>query len=247
MTCRKLQLVTALVLAAGCLATARAEEAKNPAAAAAAADERVAKQLDRVVPEIRFNGQRFDDVIDFMRDVTGANIFVHWRALESAGIARNAPVAMQLKDVKFKTALSKLTEAVSTTKGAAQFKVHQGVIVISVAPEAGAEEVELVNGAKLPEKVDRVLPDVHFNGQSFADVIAFLRDVTKANIFVNWNALKEAGIGPDAGVFVMLRNVPMSVVLKHSLQSASDGKTFLKFTFEENVITVTTGRMEKEK
>jgi hypothetical protein len=246
MTSRKMQLVTALVLAAGCLATARAEEGKKPVAAAAA-DERVAAQLDRVLPEIRFNGQRFDDVIDFMRDVTGANIFVHWRALESTGIARNAPVAMQLKDVKFKTALSKLTEAVSTAKGAAQFKVDQGVIVISVAPEPGAKEVELVNGAKLPEKVDRVLPDVHFNGQSFADVIAFLRDVTKANIFVNWNALKEAGIGPDAGVFVMLKDVPMSVVLKHCLASASDGKTFLKFTFEDNVITVTTGRMEKEK
>ena len=33
--------------------------------------------LDRKLPEVNFNGNNLVDVIDFLRDVTGANIFVN--------------------------------------------------------------------------------------------------------------------------------------------------------------------------
>ena len=54
-------------------------------------DQTVRNQLDRRLPEINFNGNAFGDVVDFLRDVTGANIFVNWRALETAGISKDAP------------------------------------------------------------------------------------------------------------------------------------------------------------
>src|SRR5207249_2105153 len=57
-------------------------------------------QLDRKLPEVKFDAVAFSDSIDWMRDVTGANIFVNWRALEAAGIDKNTPVSARLRDVK---------------------------------------------------------------------------------------------------------------------------------------------------
>ena len=48
-------------------------------------------RLDSVVPEINFDGVGFGDVMEFLRDVTGANIVVDWNSIETAGIDRNAP------------------------------------------------------------------------------------------------------------------------------------------------------------
>ena len=54
-------------------------------------DRAVQAQLDRTLPDVKFDGVGFSDVIDFLRDVNGANIFVNWKALEGAGIDKNAP------------------------------------------------------------------------------------------------------------------------------------------------------------
>ena len=53
-------------------------------------DTAVARQLDQKLPEVKFDNVAFSDVMDFFRDVTGANIFVNWRALEGAGIDKSA-------------------------------------------------------------------------------------------------------------------------------------------------------------
>ena len=41
---------------------------------------------------MNFSGVAFADVIDFLRDVSGANIHVDWKILEAAGIGKDAPV-----------------------------------------------------------------------------------------------------------------------------------------------------------
>src|ERR1700761_3363117 len=56
---------------------------------------------DRRLPEINFNGQEFADVMGFLRDVSGSNIFVNWRALESAGVSKDAPITAHVKDMRF--------------------------------------------------------------------------------------------------------------------------------------------------
>ncbi len=60
---------------------------------------------DRRLPEINFNGQEFADVVDFLRDVSGSNIFVNWRALESAGVMKDAPITAHVKDMRFSDAM----------------------------------------------------------------------------------------------------------------------------------------------
>jgi len=72
--------------------------------------------LDRF-SEVKFDSVGFADVIDFLRDVSGANIFVNWRALEAAEIDRNAPVTARLSNVKFGKALDLILQDVGGARG----------------------------------------------------------------------------------------------------------------------------------
>ena len=219
----------------------RADEANRKKADAE--DPQTPAQLNRPIPEMRFDGAGLEDAIDFLRDVTGANIFVHWKAIEKAGLKKNTPATAALKNVTFRTALTKVLESASTEKAKLGFTTDDGVIVISIA---GADPAAKVTG-KLPPEADRPLPEVNFNGVPFADVVDFLRDVSGANIFVNWNEFKRAGIEKDAPVTVRLREAKFSTVIRTVLASVSDGKTPLRFKFEDNVITINTGPLDEKK
>src|SRR5688572_2182237 len=121
-----------------------ANRAQSAAAAAAAAeDPRTAALLNKRIPEMRFQGQGLDDVIDFLRDVSGANMSVDWKAIEKAGLKKSAPVTANLKDVTFRTGLTKVLESASTEKAKLGFTTDDGVIVISTA---GADPAAKVTG-----------------------------------------------------------------------------------------------------
>jgi hypothetical protein len=63
-------------------------------------DRIVQAQLERQIPETPFDGTPLTDVVDYLRDITNANIFVNWRALEAGGIDRNTPVTAKLRNVR---------------------------------------------------------------------------------------------------------------------------------------------------
>src|SRR5256885_10231272 len=87
--------------------------------------------------------------------------------------------------------------------------------------------------------LNRTLPTLNFSGVTFGDAIEFLRDVSGANIHVDWRALEAAGIGKDAVVNVRLRSVSLRKVLTLLLNEAGGG-TGLTVYAEEGVIEITT-------
>jgi uncharacterized membrane protein YgcG len=95
----------------------------------------VQAQLDRRLPEINFSGQGLADVVDFLRDVSGSNIFVNWRALEAAGINKDAPVTARLKDVRFSKALNTILSDVGGGNIKLSYTIDEGVITVSTAED----------------------------------------------------------------------------------------------------------------
>ena len=108
------------------------------------------KLLQKRIPEFRLEGTALSDVIDFLRDVTDANIFVNWRALERAGIDRTAPVTLRCRDVSFDKVLRLLLEEVGGGTVRLSYTADQNVISISVAEDP--PEGERPTGGERPEK-----------------------------------------------------------------------------------------------
>jgi len=92
-------------------------------------------QLDRRLPEINFNGQGYADVMDFLGDVSGSNIYVNWRTLKAAGVHLDDPVVVRLSDVQFSKALSLVLDNVGDRRVPLVSAVEEGILYVSTRAE----------------------------------------------------------------------------------------------------------------
>jgi hypothetical protein len=110
------------------LVTARA----NPAAAVADNQKGLEAALERTIPELRFENVGFSDVVEFLRSASdNPNMVIEWRALEAAGIDRNAPVSLNVRNVTLEEALSHVLRDVGGSAVRLDFMIDGGAIVIS--------------------------------------------------------------------------------------------------------------------
>jgi Flp pilus assembly secretin CpaC len=107
-------------------------------------DSGVIAQLERRLPEVRLEASAFADVIDFLRDVSGTNIFVNWRALEGVGIDRTTPVTARLRDVRFSKVLRTILDDVGAGGVRLGYTIDDGVITISTEEDLASNVVTRV-------------------------------------------------------------------------------------------------------
>lgn len=88
--------------------------------------------------------------------------------------------------------------------------------------------------------------DIHFSGTALVDAVEYVRDVSGANITVNWKALEEAGVSKDSPVNIRLRGVTVRKALDLILAEASGGDK-LSFDVDQNVIEITTRELVDSK
>jgi hypothetical protein len=98
-------------------------------------DQALLATLDRKLPEVSFSGAPISEVIDFLRDVSGANLVVEWRVLESAGIDRNAPVTLRAKNVKFGRVLDLVLSGVAGGTVPLGYSVDDNIIRVSTGED----------------------------------------------------------------------------------------------------------------
>ncbi|MGD0770066.1 MAG: hypothetical protein ABSB42_17920 [Tepidisphaeraceae bacterium] len=114
------------------ISTLRDAEAKN--SNVSKEDQAVQALLDKRLPSVQLPQVALSDAMDFLRDITGANILVNWKALEAAGIDKQSTqVSVMLHDVKFSKVLDIILQEAGAGKLA--YTIDGGVITISTADE----------------------------------------------------------------------------------------------------------------
>ncbi len=86
--------------------------------------------LHKKIPEAKFDNVPLTDVFDFCRDVSSANLFANWSTLEAAGIDKNSPVILHLKDATLETVLTATLRQLKAQHALAMV-IDQGVITIT--------------------------------------------------------------------------------------------------------------------
>ena len=66
--------------------------------------------LNRNLPAIDFSNVTLRESIDFLRDASGVNIHVNWRAIEAIGVTPDTTVNMRLRQVPMRRVLSMLLD-----------------------------------------------------------------------------------------------------------------------------------------
>jgi beta-lactamase regulating signal transducer with metallopeptidase domain len=119
----------------GANARAAAPPPPPPPARPAARPPKNGVAFDAPVGALRASGMEFTDVIDAIRDATGQNIFVNWRALKLAKVKRELPVTVDLSGLTLAEALQKLLTEVGGTHVRLGYTVDDGVVTISTVDD----------------------------------------------------------------------------------------------------------------
>src|SRR5690349_6167304 len=61
--------------------------------------------LQKKVGEVKLSAVALEDAIDYLRDASGINIHVNWKALELLNVTRQTPISIKLSDVSMRRAL----------------------------------------------------------------------------------------------------------------------------------------------
>lgn len=112
-------------------------------------------------------------------------------------------------------------------------------LAISVFACLSLASARMAPASTIQHQLNQTLPEVHFDGVALNDAIDFLRDVSGANISVNWKALAETGVTPDGTITLKLRSVSLRKALDLILSEAGGGDK-LGFSVDEGVIEIAT-------
>jgi len=103
-------------------------------------DRQLLEKLEMNIAKLKCPGESFEDVINFLREYSGANFYVNWRALEAAGIERTATVTLDLKNVSLRKALELLLSDVGGGATELGYVMSSGVITISTQEELNKDK-----------------------------------------------------------------------------------------------------------
>ncbi|MEA2736444.1 MAG: hypothetical protein QOE14_2895, partial [Humisphaera sp.] len=104
--------------------------ARYPAPAPKAGEISPTLALTRKLPELKFKQIPLAEAIDFIRDATGANIHVNWRAIELLNVTRETPTTLNLRDVTARRALKALLDETGAGEYLT-FYVDDGVLEVT--------------------------------------------------------------------------------------------------------------------
>lgn len=186
--------------------------------------------LSRRLPSVQLPDVSLVDSIDFIRDVTGANIYVDWQALQLAGVLPSTTVKLSARNIPLSQAFESILKA--TGSDSLQIHVMHDAIVVSTIlnfadrkTQKGPYLAELSNPIRPASVWDTPIKAVLLGpNTAFNDAIDFLRDITGDDVIVRWDKLKAAGIDRNTPISLNIHDAPISDVLYFILDEAGEGK-----------------------
>ncbi len=85
-------------------------------------------------PEFNFKETPLNMVIEFFRELSGANFHVNWRALEAGGIAKETPVTLNVRGISIARALDLVLDQLNAGRdkyGSVYWVIDEGIVHIS--------------------------------------------------------------------------------------------------------------------
>src|SRR4051812_42358122 len=73
--------------------------------------------LDRVLPEVQFDGLPFDEAISRLEQVAKVRLLVDWPRLDAAALNRKAPVQLRARGIRLSEALGRILAQATSAIG----------------------------------------------------------------------------------------------------------------------------------
>lgn len=199
------------------------------------------RRLIRVLPEINFRGQRLNDVVDFIADVSDMPIQVDWQQLAARDVDRDAPVKVRVKEIPVWLAIELIVNSADGGRGVLSWRLDGGSVIIStsVGNTPHVTPWDQVRDDVANKLMMRTVPEVKFSGQGLGDIFDFMNDITDLNVYADWGSMESVGINQDTAAHAMMVNAPTLQVMSAILKSAG-GNVGLACWVEDGVLRIST-------
>lgn len=198
---------------------------------------------DYVIPEIRLENARLEEVLEAL-DGHGINLFVRWNAVATLNINRHNKVSLSLTRVRPRTAMQLLVRRLAGPKGQVGYAIHDGVWVISTPADLN-EQVQLwarrpynVGDQESANRLATILDDASFD-KPFGEALEDLARMVMVKIEPDWTALKEADVEPGTLTDFAVRRVRVSTALDLLLADVAGVERQLDYSAKDNEIRIT--------
>jgi hypothetical protein len=222
-------LIFTTLLAARSVAAPTSQPDRELVPPISAEDQKVENLLDHHLPAVHLPGVSLTDSIDFIRDITGANIYVDWKAVELAGITKDARVTVDGTDISIRGVFKTILEA--TGSDALKIQVIQGVIVVSTKldfadrkNQPGPYLAGPSDATQSGSILDKRLAQFTLTPNTLDDAYQLLQDLGDVPIIMKWKPLAVAGVDRNTKVSLNLHDARVASVLYFVLTQAGDGK-----------------------
>ena len=203
----------------------------------------LAKKLGANVPAVRVDRLPLSDVFDHLRDIGHANIHVDWRALAKLELAPRTAVTADEPAMPLGKMIDAMVHRASAGKAVA---LTSGNIVWITSKEAAPPLLQrlrdwsrrTIDDPVAKTSLEKRLPEIKLNSIPMQDVVDFLRDITGANILVDWQALQRVGVKRNAPLSFSALDVTLSDALLLLIESIQ-ADAALDVTAKDGVITIT--------
>jgi len=192
-------------------------------------NQKIEDLLDRHLPSVQLPGVKLSDAIDFIRDVTGENIYVDWKALERAGVTKHSPVTVSATHITIRETFRTILEG--TGSSSLEIYVMRSTIVVSTKlnfadrkTQKGPYLAELSDSRNDAAVLEKHIASVQLPQVSLKDATDLVRDLTGVPINVKWKPLAAAGIDRNTPISLTIHDAEFSSVLYFILDQAGDGK-----------------------
>ena len=93
------------------------------------------KGLQALIGSVDYQDDSLSEVLDDLREKSGANIVANWQSLSSAGIDKNTPVSLKLKNVSAGRILKAVAQNLSNSWSPVSYVEHGGIVIIATAKD----------------------------------------------------------------------------------------------------------------
>ena len=118
-----------------------AQNAGQRAAAQHAQAPQTIRILYQRIPDVRFQDTPFEQVMEWLADLTQLNLSVRWQVLKDAGISRDAPISIQARNLRLTQVLWLIMNEAGGSDVKLAYRASGNLLVLSTADDLNKEMI----------------------------------------------------------------------------------------------------------
>ena len=97
--------------------------------------------LNQRIPEVSFDNVPFEQVMDWVAELTGANVVVRWQMLEDSGVERDKPITIKMKNLRLSQVLWMVMNEAAGSDLRLAYRASGSMLILSTEEDLAKEVV----------------------------------------------------------------------------------------------------------